>query len=185
VGALRATPEGAVAYDPTICMGCRYCMVACPFMMTRYGWESAAPRVRKCILCYDKVKHGELDQPACTAACPKQATIFGEREALLAEAHRRLRARPDHYVDHVWGEREVGGTSVLYVSDVDLVTAGWPANLPGHSIPELPERVLHTVPATFLTVGALMSGIHWVIRRRQRLATERAGASGSGGEEQP
>ncbi len=174
VGALKVTAEGAVAYDPVICMGCRYCMVACPFRMTRYEWESATPRVRKCILCYENLKNGNLDQPACTAACPVGATIFGTRDALLAEAKRRIAAAPGQYIDHVWGEHEVGGTSVLYVSDVDLVTAGWPNDLSQHPVPDLAKRVLHTVPTTFLTVGALMAGIHWVIKRRQRLAAETA-----------
>ena len=79
VGALHRTTEGAVAYDADICMGCRYCMIACPFKMTRYEWESATPRVRKCILCYDRIRRGEIKEPACTAACPTKATIFGDR----------------------------------------------------------------------------------------------------------
>jgi formate dehydrogenase iron-sulfur subunit len=172
VGALHTTESGAVAYDPDICMGCRYCMVACPFRLTRYEWDSPVPRVRKCILCYDALRSGELDQPACTAACPTEATIFGEREALLAEARRRIGAAPDRYIDHIWGEHEVGGTSVLYISDVELTAAGWPKGLPGHAVPELATTVLDTVPATFLTVGAGMAGIHWVIRRRDKLAAE-------------
>jgi formate dehydrogenase iron-sulfur subunit len=174
VGALHTTDEGVVAYDPSICLGCRYCMMACPFRMTRYEWESTNPRVRKCILCYEKLTDGELEQPACTAACPEGATIFGEREALLAEARRRIEAQPGLYLDHIWGEHEVGGTSVLYISDVDLVKAGWPASLPGDAVPELADMVLHTVPATFVSVGAAMAGIHWVIRRRQKLAAEAA-----------
>ncbi|MBC8424647.1 4Fe-4S dicluster domain-containing protein [bacterium] len=174
VGALHTTDEGAVAYDATICLGCRYCMVACPFSMTRYEWESTNPRVRKCILCYEKIGSGELKQPACTGACPEDATIFGERDALLAEAKKRIADHPDRYLDHVWGEEEVGGTSVLYISDVDLVKAGWPASLPGGAVPELADMVLHTVPATFVSVGVAMAGIHWVIKRRQKLAAETA-----------
>jgi formate dehydrogenase iron-sulfur subunit len=177
VAALYTTESGAVAYDADICMGCRYCMVACPFRMTRYEWDSPLPRVRKCILCHDAVTSGELDEPACTAACPTKATIFGEREALLAEARRRIEAHPDKYINHIWGEHEVGGTSVLYISDVELTAAGWPEELPGHAVPELATTVLSTVPATFLTVGAGMAGIHWVIRRRDRLAAEAAAAA--------
>jgi len=174
VGALKITAEGAVAYDPAICMGCRYCLVACPFRMTRYEWESPTPRVRKCILCYDKIKAHLLDQPACTAKCPTGATVFGERDALLVEAKRRIRSEPARYLHHVWGEHEVGGTSVLYISDVDLVTAGWPAGLGHHAEPYLAEQVLQTVPATFLAVGTAMVGIHWVVKRRQKLAAEAA-----------
>lgn len=171
VGALHTTAEGVVAYDPSICLGCRYCMIACPFRMTRYEWESANPRVRKCILCYEKIIAGELDQPACTAACPAGATIFGERDALLREAKHRIAQQSNRYLDHVWGEHEVGGTSVLYISDVDLVQAGWPESLSGHAVPDLAVKVLNTVPTTFLTVGMAMAGIHWVIKRRQKLAS--------------
>jgi formate dehydrogenase iron-sulfur subunit len=145
-------------------------MMACPFRMTRYEWESATPRVRKCILCYEKLTAGELDQPACTAACPKEATVFGEREALLAEARGRIAAHPGKYLDHVWGDREVGGTSVLYISDVDLVTAGWPSHLTDEALPELARTVLHTVPGTFVGVAAAMYGFHWFTRRRQEVA---------------
>jgi formate dehydrogenase iron-sulfur subunit len=170
VGALRKSPEGPVVYDPTICMGCRYCMVACPFRFTRYEWSSAAPRVRKCFMCYEAVKSGELKQPGCTAACPTQATIFGERDALLAEAHRRIRANPGRYLPHVWGEEEVGGTSVLYVSDVDLSTAGWPSSLRDAPYPALTQPAMHLVPGTFLSMGAAMFGLSWIIGRRQKLA---------------
>jgi formate dehydrogenase iron-sulfur subunit len=149
--------------------------------MTRYEWDSPVPRVRKCILCYDALTSGELAEPACTAACPAKATIFGERDALLAEARRRIESAPDRYVHHVWGEHEVGGTSVLYISDVQLTAAGWPDGLPGHPVPELATDVLGTVPATFLTVGAAMAGIHWIVGRRDRLAAEAAAAPSKAG----
>ena len=170
VGALKKTEQGPVAYDPVICMGCRYCMVACPFQMTRYEWESATPRVRKCILCYDKIVSGELSQPACTAACPTEATIFGERDALLTEARSRIAAAPDRYLDHIWGEHEVGGTSVLTISDVNLAEAGWAESLGTRSRPVLARKVLHTVPYTFFGVAGLMYGVHWTLDRRRKVA---------------
>jgi formate dehydrogenase iron-sulfur subunit len=170
VGALAVSDKGAVTYDASICMGCRYCLMACPFLMTRYEWDSATPRVRKCILCYDQITSGELTEPACTRDCPTDATIFGERDTLLAEARKRIDADPDTYIDHIWGEHEVGGTSVLYISDVDLAQAGWPATLSKYPVPDLANRVLQTVPVTFLSVGAVMAGVHWVIKRRQELA---------------
>lgn len=172
VGALHVTDDGAVTYDPGICMGCRYCLVACPFRIPRYEWESPMPRVRKCLLCHEQIADGSRSEPACTAACPTRATVFGERDALLAEARRRIEAEPDRYVNHIWGEHEVGGTSVLYISDVDLAAAGWPATLPERPVPDLATQVLGTVPTTFLGVGAAMAGIHWVVRRRDRLAAE-------------
>lgn len=170
VGALRRSPEGPVVYDAEICMGCRYCMVACPFAMTRYEWSSPTPRVRKCILCHDAVVSGRLDQPACTAACPTEATVFGERDALLREAHRRIAAEPGRYVDHVWGEHEVGGTSVLYISDVDLSAAGWPRTLDDEPRPALARKVLHTVPWTFGSVAVACAAVHWSLERRRAVA---------------
>jgi formate dehydrogenase iron-sulfur subunit len=180
VAALKKSPEGPVVYDASICMGCRYCMMACPFRMTRYEWESPTPRVRKCILCYDQVTSGELAQPACTKACPTEATIFGDREELIAEARRRIRDEPDRYIDHIWGEHEVGGTSVLYLSDVDLATAGWPVGLDESARPVLARKVLHTVPWTFAGVAVAMTGIHWITKRREEVAA----AEGEGSEDQ-
>jgi len=175
VGALHKTADGPVVYDPDICMGCRYCMMACPFGMTRYEWSSAMPRVRKCILCHESIVAGKLDRPACVAACPTEATIFGTREEMLGIARARLAAQPDLYVQHIWGEHEVGGTSVLYISDVDLEAAGWPARLDDEPRPELARKVLHTVPYTFTGVAALMLGIHWTFERRNRVALAESG----------
>jgi formate dehydrogenase iron-sulfur subunit len=176
VEALYQTPEGVVAYDPSICLGCRYCILACSFRAARFEYGSADPEVGKCVMCYGKLQSGELAQPACTAACPTGATIFGEREAMLAEAHRRIRAHPDRYLDHVWGEHEAGGTSVLYVSDVDLVQAGWPAFVTDEPLPHLTHTIMNTVPYTFLTVGLGLAGISWVLQRRMKLAAEAAQA---------
>jgi formate dehydrogenase iron-sulfur subunit len=121
-------------------------------------------------MCYEKISNGELTQPACTAACPTQATIFGERQELLEEARRRIREAPGKYIDHIWGEKEIGGTSVLYLSDVDLETAGWPASLDEVARPVLAREVLHTVPYTFVGVAAAMYGIHWTLERRKAVA---------------
>jgi formate dehydrogenase iron-sulfur subunit len=174
VGALKKSPEGPVTYDPVICMGCRYCMMACPFRMTRYEWESPMPRVRKCILCYDKIKSGELLEPACTTACPTKATIYGDRDELLIEAKRRIKAEPEKYIDHIWGEEEVGGTTVLYISDVPLEKAGWPNTLGENARPVLAGKVLHTVPYTFAGVAVAMAGIQWTFKRRQDVAAAEA-----------
>ena len=96
VGALQKTEEGPVIYDRDLCIGCRYCMVACPWEIPRYSWEDAVPYIQKCNLCYERVKN-EGKQPACVEACPTQATIFGDRDELLAEAQRRLKAEPDKW----------------------------------------------------------------------------------------
>ncbi len=174
VGALAKTEQGPVTYDPEICMGCRYCMVACPFSMTRYEWSSPKPRVRKCFMCHEQITSGELGQPACTAACPTAATVFGDRQILLAEARQRIADHPEQYLNHIWGEHEVGGTSLLYISDVDLGEAGWPASLGNQARPPLARKVLHTVPYTFVGVAAAMYGIQWTFARRQQVAAAEA-----------
>lgn len=171
VGALQKKPEGPVVYDPKICMGCRYCMMSCPFGIPRYLWSEAVPYIRKCTLCYPKISSGTLLEPACTQACPTGATRFGTRDALLEEAHRRIREEPGRYLDRVWGESEVGGTSVLYISDVPLDAPGLQKDLGSASLPLKTWAALRQVPGTFLGVGACMYGLYWIIERRQRLAS--------------
>lgn len=175
VGALHATETGAVMYDNDKCLGCRYCMMACPYGIPRYDWDEQVPYVRKCILCYDKIKEG--GQPACTSSCPTGATIFGTRDDMLAEAHRRIDAEPSTYINHVWGEHEVGGTSVLYVSDIDLGFLSYQPGL-GISLPKTTETAMKGVFPAFFGMGAVMLGLNWVIKRRQKLAEETAGVDG-------
>ena len=86
VGALSKTPEGPVIYDNDKCLGCRYCMMSCPYGIPRYDWDKPVPYIRKCIMCYQKIQDGELKEPACTNACPTSATIFGDRDELIKEA---------------------------------------------------------------------------------------------------
>jgi formate dehydrogenase iron-sulfur subunit len=170
VGALTKTPEGAVVYDAGKCMGCRYCMLACPYGIPRYTWESAMPVIRKCTLCYPRLKEGKV--PACAEACPEKAIAFGSRRAMLAEGHRRIARNPKAYVNRVFGEQEIGGTSVLYVSDISLGFLGWKPGLGDRPLPELTWAALKKVPPVVLLVGGAMSGIWWVIGRRMRMQAQ-------------
>jgi formate dehydrogenase iron-sulfur subunit len=172
VGALSKTALGAVVYDSDRCMGCRYCIMACPYGIPRYDWDQPAPYVRKCILCYDRIRAGAL--PACTAACPTKATIFGDRDLLLAEARRRIGEKPGVYLNKVWGEHEVGGTSVLYISNVDLafLTRGQP--LGDRPVPERTALAMNAVPLAFTGVIAAMAGLNWIIGRRMKRQGEEA-----------
>jgi formate dehydrogenase iron-sulfur subunit len=104
VGALRRSEAGPVTYDASVCLGCRYCMVACPFGVPRYEWTSAVPAVRKCDMCVERAAKGQL--PACVEACPAEAAMAGDRDTLLAEAHRRIRENPGAYHPQVYGETE-------------------------------------------------------------------------------
>lgn len=166
VGALHTTPGGAVVYDAEKCIGCRYCMLACPFHIPRYDWADTAPLVRKCELCADRTREGL--RPACVEACPHDALLYGPREDLLAEARRRLDAEPGRYIDRIWGETDFGGTCVLYVSDTDLAALDWPDG-PAPSIPGLTEALAESTPFIGLGVGSTLLGLNWVIRRRQKL----------------
>jgi len=170
VGALSRTDIGAVVYDSAKCMGCRYCMMACPYGIPRYDWDQAVPYVRKCILCYDRIRAG--GQPACTDACPTKATIFGDRDLLLAEARRRIRENPGRYVDRVWGEHEIGGTSVLYISNVDLSFLTHGIQLGSVPVPERTRAAMHAVPFAFTGVVAVMAGLNWIIDRRMKRQSE-------------
>ncbi len=165
VGGLTKLPEGPVVYDPDKCIGCRYCMLACPFHIPRYEWEKTVPFMQKCDMCYDRLKDGK--QPACVEACPSNVLQFGERKTMLRIAHDRIKANPQRYINKVWGENEFGGTSILYISDVDLHKLGWPEE--AGPIPELTEPLISKTPVIGLSVAGSLLGLNWIIRRRDKL----------------
>jgi len=168
VGAFEKTPEGAVIYHAPRCIGCRYCMQACPFGVPTYEWKKRAPKVRKCIMCYERLKEGKIT--ACAEACPTEATTFGDRDELIAEARKRIEENPGQYINHIYGEKEVGGTSVLILSSVPFETLGFPINLGDRPLPELTWAALKTVPNIVIFGGAMLYGIWWIIDRRMELA---------------
>jgi formate dehydrogenase iron-sulfur subunit len=173
VGAMQKTEAGPVYYDSKLCIGCRYCIMACPFGVPKYQWDSALPIVGKCILCAPRVAEGKAT--ACATVCPTGATLFGEREALVAEAKARLGAEPTRYFDQVYGQHEAGGTSVLMIAGVPLSQLGLPGNLPQESLPLLTWRVLSKLPDIVTVAAVLLFGIHWITKRR---ADVRAGEGG-------
>lgn len=162
-GGITKSPEGPVVYDPDQCIGCRYCMLACPFHIPRYEWDDKSPHIKKCTFCYDRLKDGQI--PACVEACPYGALKFGERNALLHEAHQRIKNKPDLYINRVFGEEEFGGTSVLYISDVDLAAVGFPER---ETVPitDHTEALIHKTPVIGLSVMGGMLGLNWIIKRR-------------------
>jgi len=173
VGAFRKLSSGPVTYDESRCMGCRYCMMACPFGVPTYEWGSRWPKVNKCNFCFDRVSAGR--QTACAEACPTGATLFGERDALIREAHKRIADSPGTYVDHLYGEREVGGTCVLYLSPVPFEKIGLPASLSPDPMPQLTFRVLNKTPQIFVLAGTLLGGVYWITHRREEVAREEGG----------
>jgi len=170
----KGQPIGPVIYDKDRCMGCRYCMMACPFGIPRYDWEKLVPEVRKCDMCYARLfdDNGQLIegmQPACVEACSKKATIFGPREELLAKARRRIENDPDK---KLYGEFEVGGTSVLYLSDISLDFLSFDQELQEEKLPDLTLAALSKVPPLAAGVAGVMAGAWWIIGRRMKLAEE-------------
>jgi formate dehydrogenase iron-sulfur subunit len=172
VGAFTKTAAGPVVYDESKCIGCRYCMLACPFGVPRYEWDKTLPRVRKCDMCADRLAAGGVT--ACSEICPTGATITGEREELLAEARRRIRENPEQYIPHIYGEQEVGGTSVLLLSGVPFEQFGYRTDLLHEPMPMLTWRVLSRVPDLVLLGSVLLGGIWWITHRREEVAAAEA-----------
>ncbi|OGO01415.1 MAG: hypothetical protein A2Y90_01770 [Chloroflexi bacterium RBG_13_52_12] len=171
VAALQKTPEGPVVYDEGKCIGCRYCMVACPFGIPSFEWDSPVPWIRKCTFCFDRLGAGM--EPACVKTCPTNALVLGERDTLLTEARRRINLRPDKYINHIYGENEVGGTSWLYISPVPFEQLGLPL-LGNDPVTLDAERAMGAVPSVLLGVAAAMTGVYWIIKRRDKLNREKA-----------
>ncbi|MGO9612382.1 MAG: 4Fe-4S dicluster domain-containing protein [Dissulfurispiraceae bacterium] len=167
IHAYTKTPEGAVIYNEDLCFGCRYCVVACPFNIPGYDYESALePKIMKCILCYGRIKEGKI--PACAEACPSGALTFGRRKDLLKLARKRIMVYPDKYVEHIYGEHEVGGTSWLYISGVPFEQLDFPTNLPQKPLIELTKGYLSSVPVIFTTFPAIFGMIYAAMRNRGR-----------------
>jgi formate dehydrogenase iron-sulfur subunit len=166
VAALRKTSEGPVRYDPDRCMGCRYCMVACPFGVPTYEWHSATPRVRKCEMCPGRGDAG----PACAAACPTEATITGDRDAIIAEARARIAADPKAYHPDIHGLEEAGGTCVLFIGAMSPTELGLPEPPTEAPLPDLTWRVLKHVPDVGVFGGILLGGFWWLTRRKEEVA---------------
>ena len=164
VAAMVKTPEGAVLWDERVCMGCRYCMVACPFSMPAYEYDNAlSPRVRKCTMCFERV-FKEGGQPACAEACPTGATVFGKRAELLKVARRRIMDHPDKYVDHVYGEHEAGGTGWLYLAPADFQKLGFP-EVENTPYGELTWDFLTAVPVVLILWPLAMIGVNRFVQR--------------------
>ncbi len=161
VGALQKTPEGPVIYRKERCIGCRYCMVACPLGVPRLSWEQSFPYVQKCQMCADRIAEGQ--SPACVSACPVGALQFGLRAELLKAAKERL-AQEQLYL---FGDQELGGTAVLYLSDVPFEELGLHCKRQ-EPLPKLTAAMLQKVP---WVIGALALGLSglYVVRRRERL----------------
>jgi formate dehydrogenase iron-sulfur subunit len=171
VGALKKTEAGPVIYDGKKCIGCRYCMLGCPYSVPRYEWSKLSPYVRKCDMCAERVIAGK--PTACAEACPVQATIFGDRDELLIEARKRIR-EDAKYVDRIYGSEEVGGASIFFISDVPFEKLGFITAPQTQPLPVLSASALAEVPTVVMVGGSLLAGLYWITQRRQQVAAAEA-----------
>jgi formate dehydrogenase iron-sulfur subunit len=193
VTALHKTKEGPVVYDDAKCLGCRYCMWACPFGVPTAEWDSLAPKIRKCTHCFDRLSQPPPEErngqalsdddrkrfaaahaiPACVKQCPAGALQHGEREDLLKEARARVAAAPGKYVAHIYGEHEAGGTGMLYLSAVPFKELGFP-EVGTKSYPAPTKIALGAVPPAVVGVGLALGGAYAISKRK--LEVEKAEA---------
>ena len=171
VGALKKSPEGPITYNENVCIGCRYCMTACPFYIPAFEYfDAGSPAIQKCFMCYHRISEGEI--PACAIECPVEAITFGKRSELLKLARDRIRNKPDKYIDHIYGEHEVGGTDWLYISSVPFEELGFPCDLGTTPYPELTREFLSGVPLVLVAWPALLGGFYLFSKRREQIAKE-------------
>jgi formate dehydrogenase iron-sulfur subunit len=168
VGALHVTPEGVITIDKDKCFGCRYCQYACPFSVPAYDWTDPFGIIHKCDFCLEKQRAGE--QIACVAACPTGALHFGTRAEMLHMAHNRIKANPRYYVDHVYGEFEVGGTRRLYISDVPMSMLGL-RDLPHDSVPHKTHVVMSKTPVIAAGVAGIATAVYTLFGRKNEKHT--------------
>jgi formate dehydrogenase iron-sulfur subunit len=167
VSAIQKTEEGPVVYLKERCIGCRYCMIACPFQVPKYEWEKTSPFVQKCTFCSERILSGRL--PACVKVCPTKTILFGNYRDIVVEAERRLRLNPGRYVNHIYGRDEAGGTSWLYLSDIPFEELGFNTKISTINLPSLTWASLSKIP---YAVGGLFTALSLIAYFRSRGSRE-------------
>jgi len=166
VGALTKTPQGPVSYDFDKCIGCRYCMLACPFNIPKYEWSSTFPAVQKCTFCAERISDDML--PSCVKTCPTGAMYFDDYDKVVAEAKMRVGNEPDKYINHIYGLDEAGGTNWLYISDISFDTLGFKKGIPNESLPNYTWSVLSGIPGKVVGIVAVLSAVAYFRGRGAR-----------------
>jgi len=169
--ALTKQDDGPVVFDAARCIGCRYCIQACPFQIPRYDYDMGIfPEVHKCTFCADRIA-ADLE-PACAKVCPTDAITFGERDDMIAEAESRIANAPGFYEPHVYGKDEVGGTSVFHLSTVPFDQVGYKTDLPMEPLPDLTHKSMRLVPRLFVALLTFFTAMAWFTRRKLARAAE-------------
>jgi len=187
VKAFVKTPEGPILYDPELCVGCRYCVLACPYYALAYEYnDPLRPRVVRCTMCYPRIKQGL--NPSCADACPTGAITYGRRDTLLQLAQERMHKFPGRYLPHIFGENEYGGTSWLTLAGVPFVQLGLPDEPSAAPLPDLVTGFLSLAPLVAALYPGLLAGVFAFTKRREiisqhelrslQLALEKAERSG-------
>src|SRR5688572_10466743 len=198
--ALYRQDDGPVSYNADDCIGCRYCMLACPWDVPTAEWDNRASKISKCTHCADRIPQpapvafngqplsdeaarqfaNTMAIPACVKACPADALRYGTRDEMLALAHKRIADRPDRYVDHIYGEKELGGTTVLYISRVPFEKLGFPT-YGEKPFTAFTTTALGAVPPAVIGVGAMLGAAYAFFRKRAQKVADEAKHSGGHG----
>lgn len=171
VRAFTKNPDGSVTYDASLCVGCRYCMVACPFNIPGYTYDRALnPLVQKCDMCHERQQKGLV--PGCVEVCPTGAIVFGKRSELLEIARKRIADNPGRYQKHVYGEHEMGGTAWMTISGVAFKDVGLNEDLGTKAAGEYTAGVLGAVPMVVGLWPVLLGGAYAITKRKEQIAAE-------------
>ena len=121
--------------------------------------------------------------PSCAKTCATGAIKFGNRDDLIAEAKGRIKSSPKAYVDHVYGEKEAGGTNWLYLSAVPFELVGFPSSEKVGFKPysAYTDAAMKSVPAIVAGGGAILGGVYWLWQRRKELAESGSNSEQIGG----
>ena len=164
--AMEKTPDGPVIWNGNKCMGCRYCMISCPFDVPKFEYHEANPKIEKCNMCFSRLNENE--QPACVENCPNEVLFFGKRRNVLKEARRRIYSEPDKYNNHIYGEHEAGGTGIMYLASTEFSKLGFKEGIDNKPYPEFTKGFLYAVPVVLTLWPAILLGINKATKKDEK-----------------
>jgi len=179
---------GIVTYNQSSCIGCRNCTMGCPYNVPQFEYDNPFGQIQKCQMCNQEgvelINKGGMT--GCAEVCPTGATLFGPRKLLMEEAKRRVALKPGEiynyprgdlskpesyhekavpaYKQHVWGEKEAGGTNVLHISSIPFDKLGMPP-LQERSYASIAEGVQHTLYSYLALPAVALAGLTYAVRK--------------------